>query len=819
MKVLKFGGTSVGSKDSLANVLSIIQQNLTSHEKILVVCSAMSGVTNKLLDAGILAANGDSTYKKLIKDIQVKHIKLIKALIKTSSQDHVTKQIDYLFKELDNVLKGVFLLKEISKRSSDLVLSFGELLSCSIITQYILQQNIKAKFIDTRNLIITDASFGNAKVDFEESEKNISKLFKNLDYVPIITGFIASTITGDTTTLGRGGSDYTASIVAAGVNADVIEIWTDVDGIMTADPKYVKKAFTIPNINYQEAIELSHFGAKIIYSPTLYPAFRKHIPLWVKNTFNINHLGTLVSEQSLASNYLIKGISSINSVAMLTVQGQGLVGLTGFLGRLFNAIARKNVNVILTTQGSSEYSVCVVVALDDADKAALAVNQEFEFEIKVGRIDPVYAKTDFSVISIIGEGMRKHSGLAGKFFAALGRNGINIIVIAQGSSELNISTVIEHRQLHKALNVAHEALFDADLRTLNLFMVGTGLIGSTLLKQILQTSHHLLEENHLKINLIGLANSKKMIINENEINLNTWKDKLFASDTKVELTKLVNKMKELNLPNTVFIDCTGNKEIVRHYANILESHISIVTPNKIANSSSYEDYLALKRLSLKHGSKFMYETNVGAGLPVINTLQNLKLSGDRILRIEGVLSGTLSYIFNNFKGDKKFSQIVKDAKEKGYTEPDPRDDLNGTDVARKILILAREVGAKIELSDISKENILPPSCIKAKTVADFFVELEKHNDLFEKKKKQAERENKVLRFIARYEDGVASISLAMVDDSHPFYSLSGSDNIISFTTDRYKERPLVIKGPGAGAEVTASGLFAEIIAISSYLKS
>ena len=516
---------------------------------------------------------------------------------------------------------------------------------------------------------------------------------------------------------------------------------------------------------------------------------------------------------------MIKGISSINSVAMLVIQGQSMVGLPGFLGRMFNAIAQKQVSVILATQGSSEYSICVVVAAGDGEKAALAVNQEFEHEISIGRVDKVAAKINYSVVSIIGEGMRKQAGLAGKFFAALGKNGINVIAIAQGASELNISAVVENKELHKTLNVTHEAFFDSDLRSLNLFMVGTGGIGSTLLKQIQQASQYLLKEKNLKINVIGLANSKKMVIDENEINLTTWRERLSESTEHVSLTKMVTHMRAFNLPNTVFLDCTSNKEVVSHYLSVMEANISIVTPNKIANSGSYADYIKLKQLAAKHGGKFMYETNVGAGLPVINTLQNLKHSGDRILRIEGVLSGTLSYIFNNFKGSKKFSEIVREAKEKGYTEPDPRDDLNGTDVARKILILAREAGAKLEMTDIIKENILPESCCNAKSVADFFSELEKNNDIFEQKKLQAEKEGKVLRFIAKYEDGIASISLTMVDSSHPFYALSGSDNIISFTTERYKERPLVIQGPGAGAEVTASGLFAEVIAISSYLKS
>lgn len=836
MKVLKFGGTSVGSASALSQVLDIIQKNLANDEKILVVCSAMSTVTNNLLEAGKLAAAGNLAYKQLIKAVENKHIETIKSLIDSKEQNSITEEIKQLISQVEHILKGVLLLNELSKRSEDIISGFGELLSCTLIAKYLQQYKVNAKFVDARQLIKTNDNFSNAQVDFETTNKNLQEFCKNLDYTPVITGFIASTLDGRPTTLGRGGSDYTASIIGAGINANAIEIWTDVNGVMTADPKFVKKAFTVSNISYLEAIELSHFGAKIIYSPTLYPAFKKRIPLWVKNTFNPSHIGTLVSEQSLTHGYLIKGISSINSVAVLTVQGQSMFGLPGFLGRMFNAIAKENINVILATQGSSEYSICIVVTAENGPIAASAVNQEFEHEIKSGRVDKAIAKTDLSVVSIIGEGMRRHSGLAGKFFSALGKNGINIIAIAQGASELNISAVIETRELRKAINVTHEAFFDEDLRCLNLFMVGTGLIGSTLLKQIQQTSHYLLKEKNLKINVIALANSKKLLLGDmssdtsddkcpimsgdKEINLCTWREDLNNSEHSISLTKLISKMKQLNLPNTVFLDCTNNKDVVSYYASILESNISIVTPNKIANSGSYEEYLKLQKIISKHGGKFMYETNVGAGLPIINTLQNLKLSGDKILKIEGVLSGTLSYIFNNFTGDKRFSQIVKEAKELGYTEPDPRDDLNGTDMARKILILARESQSEqIELSDVVRDNILPPECMNAKSIADFFIELEKHDQVFEDKKTQAINEGKALRFIAKYENGTASIGLAMVDSNHPFYMLSGGDNIVSFTTERYRERPLVIKGPGAGAEVTASGLFAELIAISSYLKS
>lgn len=819
MKVLKFGGTSVGDHNSLKYVLSIVQENLANNQKIMVVSSAMTTVTNKLVDAGRFAASGNANYLQLIDEIEEKHIVTIKHLIKESSQEAIISTIKGLIEELKNVLNGVFLLKELSLRSEDYVLSFGERLSCNMIAVYFQQNGINSQFVDARNLIKTNKNFGNAKVDFEITDRNLMEFARNLNFLPVITGYIASTVDNETTTLGRGGSDYTASIIGAGVNAEHIEIWTDVDGVMTADPRIVKRAFTVSNISYQEAMELSHFGAKIIYSPTLYPAFKKRIPLWVKNTFNSSHPGTLVGGSALNNTFDIKGTSSINQVSVLNIQGQSMVGLPGFLGRLFNAIAQKNINVILATQCSSEYSICVAVAANDGDKAANAVNQEFEHEINLGRVEKVFANTNYSVLSIIGEGMRKNSGLAGKFFQALGKNGINITAIAQGASELNISAVIKHDDLKKALNVTHAAFFETDINTLNLYVVGLGLIGGTLLKQIDEHATYLCEQKKLKINVIGIANSKKMLINDNTIDLKTWKDDLEYSESTADLDQFMNQMLMKKLPNSIFVDCTSNKDIVSYYFSILESGISVVTPNKIANSSSYADYQKLKRLTSIHHGKFLYETNVGAGLPVINTLQNLLNSGDRVIKVEGILSGTLSYIFNNFKGNAKFSDIVKIAKDKGFTEPDPRDDLNGTDVARKILILAREIGANLELENVQKEDILPESCKNAKTVDEFFIELEKNNHYFEEKKAQAEKEGKVLRFIASFENNTASIKLTAVDSSHPFYSLSGSDNIISFTTDRYRERPLVVQGPGAGAEVTASGLFAEIITLNSYLKS
>jgi len=819
MKILKFGGTSVGSADTIKAVVEILLQNKKSKKDFAVVFSAMSGVTNSLVEAGKKASQTDDDYNQVVRNIENKHINTVKSLIDVRFQSKVIANIKLLINELEDLLHGVFLLKELSARTNDLVLSFGERLSCYIISEYMKQSNISAELLDARSVVRTDNRFGAARVNFKITDKNIKDHFKQSKGVQVITGFIASTDKNETTTLGRGGSDYTASIFGAALNVDEIEIWTDVDGVMTADPKKVKRAFTLPGISYQEAMEMSHFGAKVIYPPTLQPAFSKKIPIWIKNTFNPTHPGTLISVKTQANDFLIKGISSIDNISMLNLQGSSMVGVPGVSARLFNTLAKENVNVILITQASSEHSICMVVDPKDQDRAKEAIDEEFANEITAGKIDKVIIQKNLSVVAIIGEGMKNTSGISGKLFGAFGKNGINVVAIAQGSSELNVSVVINTADLSKALNALHEAFFVSDVKTVNLFVVGLGLIGGTLLQQIHKASSYLMKEKNLKINVVGMANSKFMKIEQNGNNLANWKDKLGSSGTKTKLVDFVEEMIDLNLQNSVFVDCTSSKDVITQYERILSSSISIVTPNKLANSGKYEDYVKLQKAAFKHGVKFLYETNVGAGLPVINTLQDLKYSGDKIIRIEGILSGTLSYIFNTFKGDKRFSDVVLEAKEKGYTEPDPRDDLNGMDVARKILILAREAEGQLEFTDVKVENILPESCRKAKTVDAFFKELEKNNDVFAKRRDDADKKGKVLRFIAKYENGKATVSLEAVDSSHPFYSLSGSDNMISFTTERYKERPLVIKGPGAGAEVTAAGVFAEIITISNYLKS
>ncbi|WP_028981403.1 bifunctional aspartate kinase/homoserine dehydrogenase I [Sporocytophaga myxococcoides] len=819
MKILKFGGTSVGTADSIRKVVDILLSYKKKKQEFSVVFSAMSGITNQLIEVSKKAAESDEDYHAILKSIENKHINAVKSLIDIKVQSKVVAHIKMLTNELEDLLHGVFLLKELSPRTTDLVASFGERMSTYIVSEFMKQSGLDTEFCDARKLIVTDNSFGAATIDFKATDKNIKEHFKATKKIQAITGFISSTVKGETTTLGRGGSDYTASVFGAALGAEEIEIWTDVDGVMTADPKKVKGAFTLPAISYVEAMEMSHFGAKVIYPPTLQPAFNKKIAIWIKNTFNPEFEGTYISAKTKANDFLIKGISSIREIALISLQGSGMMGVPGVSARLFGSLAKKKINVILITQASSEYSICFAVEPKEAEYAAELINEEFANEIQAKKIDNAIVEYDLSIIAIIGENMRNTPGIAGKFFASLGKNGVNIRAIAQGSSELNLSVVIGEHDLSKALNSLHESFFLSDIRTLNVFVVGLGLIGSTLLKQIQKQSSQLLKERLLKINIIGIANSKKMLLDENGINLKDWNGKLEKDGEKMKMSAFVEKMKSMNLQNSVFVDSTSSKDVVEHYEDVLNTSISIVTPNKLANSGLYKDYQKIQSAAFKHGVKFLYETNVGAGLPVINTLKDLKYSGDKILKIEGILSGTLSFIFNTFKEGTKFSEVVKEAKEKGYTEPDPRDDLNGMDVARKILILAREANYPLEIADVNVENILPEPCRKAKSIEDFFVQLEKNNDVFSARRDEAAKKGNVLRFIATLENGKARVSLESVGTTHPFYSLSGSDNMIAFTTERYKDRPLVIKGPGAGAEVTAAGVFAEIISISNYLKS
>jgi bifunctional aspartokinase / homoserine dehydrogenase 1 len=817
MKVLKFGGSSVGSPGNIKLVSQIIGDYINKGEKLAVVTSAMMGITNDLVKVGNMAAVDNENYKELSDQIISRHIEAIKTLIHIKAQSSIIAQLKFSTSNLEDLLHGVFLLKELSPRTLDLMLSFGERFASMIIAAYLNQIGIPTEWLDMRQLIKTNDNFGNAKVIENASYDNIRRYFEIHQKLQIATGFIGSTLKGETTTLGRGGSDYTAALIGAALDVNEIEIWTDVDGVMTTDPKKVRNAFPQPSLSYIEAMEMSHFGAKVIYPPTLQPAFSKKIPLRIKNTFNTAFEGTVISESSRNKDYLIKGISSIENISLINLTGSGMVGVPGVSSRLFSKLASKGINIILITQASSEHSICFAITPEQAELAKIAIEEEFVFEIQGNKIDAVTVQTGLSIVAIIGENMRNTPGISGKMFDALGKNGINVVAIAQGSSELNLSVVISHFDLTKTLNTLHEAFFLSNVKTCHLFLVGTGLIGSALLGQIKKQQLYLYKHHALQIRLIGIANSRKMFINREGIDLEAWHEYLDHAEEASNDQVFVDRMKHLNLSNSIFADCTASQEVVDLYEQVIDNNISITTPNKLASSGSLEKYNMLYRLSRKKGVKFLYETNVGAGLPVITTLNDLKISGDWILKIEGVLSGTLSFIFNTFDGSRPFSQVVLEAKEKGFTEPDPREDLNGMDVVRKILILSREVGYDMEIDEVVNEPLLPASCFQVDSVDDFFRELEKHDNSFNKKLEAARKKNEKLRYIATMEDGKARVGLVSVGPDHPLYPLSGSDNMLSFTTSRYKERPLVIKGPGAGAEVTAAGVFAEIISIANYL--
>lgn len=815
MKILKFGGTSVGSAQSISTVIDILKKEYQAGEKPVVVLSAMSGVTNLLSSMAEKAANGEDFTPQLA-ELETRHFDMVRTLLTVQHQNPAFTRLKINFNHLEELLQGVSTLRELTPKTRDLILSYGERCSTLMISKMAAQYFPEALFIDASELIKTDSAFGNAKVNMELTELLIRGFYEeNYNKMLFVTGFIASNDAGQITTLGRGGSDYTAAIFGAALNASEIEIWTDVNGMMTADPRMVKKAFSLPELTYTEAMELSYFGAKVIYPPTMIPAFMRKIPIVIKNTFDTDFDGTIIKHHSKISNQPIKGISSINDISIINVQGSGMVGKSGFSGRLFSLLAREQINIILITQSSSEHSITFAVNPSDSAKAKRVIEQEFELELLANKLDHPEIESELAILAIVGENMKQTPGISGKLFHALGRNGVNVRAIAQGSSEYNISVIISRHDLAKALNAVHDSFFVQLNKTLHAFCLGTGNIGTTLFRQLNQHRAHLQENNGIQVKIVGISNTRKMIFNADGLSLEKWQDELQQSHQKADLAEFVERMKEMNLPNCVFIDNTASPKPVDFYEDIFKSTISVVTCNKIGNSADYDQYKTFRDTARLHGVDFFYETNVGAGLPIIRTLKDLMNSGDRVKRIEAILSGTISFIFNQFKGDANFHDVVQLAQEKGYTEPDPRDDLRGTDFMRKMLILARDAGYAMEAKDVQIESILPKSCIEAKTVEDFYEALKKENAYFEKLKKQAEAEKKVLRYIGKLEDGKTSITLQMVDENHPFYMLSGSDNIISFTTDRYKDRPLVVKGPGAGAEVTAAGVFADLINVGA----
>ncbi len=820
MKVLKFGGTSLGSPQAVKGVVEIIRQAYTKEPALWIVVSAFSGVTDRLASIAQIARSREIPYKPQLDELKALHCRMIDVLFgNNKNKDTLKKDVEEIFNELWGIVKGVFLLRELTNKSLDLMLSFGERLPALILNGYCKSLGLDTEFLDARNIIVTDDNFGNARVNFEETAKRIKSYFTKSRTITIVTGFIASTDEGIATTLGRGGSDYTASIIGNVLNVNKIQIWTDVDGVMTADPRKVPKAFSIEELSYEEAMELSHFGAKVLNPPAIQPALVKSIPIKILNTFKPDFSGTVIKKKKKSFRSPVTGISSISDISLLRLQGSGMIGVSGISRRLFGALAGANINVILISQASSEHSICVAVLPDAASLAKKLIEKEFELEIKAHIVDGVIIEKELSIVAVVGENMRSTPGISGRLFNALGKNGINVVAIAQGSSELNISVVVYKKDETKALNAIHEAFFLSDTKTIHIFIVGTGLIGSTLLKMINNQLENFKRTQRLEMNIVGITNTRKMIIDEKGVDVSEWRELLSNSEKRASLKEFVKELISLNLPNSIFVDCTASSEVVDFYERIFEASISIVTSNKLSNIGSYKKYKELREAAAKHNVMFLYETNVGAGLPVINTLRDLMVSGDNIIEIEGIFSGTLSYIFNNFTGEKKFSDVVKEAVRKGYTEPDPKIDLSGIDVARKLLILVRETGKAIELNDIKFRSFLPEECIKAKSVEEFFSELEKFDNYFYLMSKEAEEKGKVLRFIGEYQKNKKpKVGLKTVDRFHPFHSMSGNDNVISFTTERYRPMPLVIRGAGAGAEVTAAGVLADIVRVANFYK-
>jgi len=829
MIVLKFGGKSVGNPEGIGNIVEILKDKAHNGNVPAVVVSAFSGVTDTLIGMARQAAAG-KPYQEQMQAITEMHKSCTARFIKNENRKIAQKDLMTIIVELSKILDGISLLGELSNRSLDLVMSFGERLSAAMLAHILSENKIKAAFFDARPLVKTDAFFGRANILYKETEGNIRAFFADgKKPLQVVTGFIGSTAEGYTTTVGRDGSDLTAAVFASALKAKKLEIWTNVDGILTADPKLVKNAFRIEEISYTEAMEISHFGARVLFPPSVKPALEKGIPILIRNTFNPSCAGTLIVKNAAAGNYPIRGISSISDAALVRIQGTGMVGVAGFSARVFGALSGKGINVMLITQSSSEYSICFAVLPEEAQLAESTLKEEFANEISAGSIDKPFAEKGLSIIAVVGCAMKSTSGISGKVFHALGRNGINIIAIAQGSSETNISAVISRQDEGKALNAIHDVFFFAQQRSVNLFLVGTGLIGGTLLDQIADNREKL-AANMIKINLIGAANYDKMIFSQEPqpgakgefFGLDPRKaKKMLTQSGKVEGTEQLSldkiaavfaeRMASLNLPNSCFCDCTASEETSALYEKILHHSIPIVTPNKKANSGKLDYYRRLTGYSRERGIPYLYECTVGAGLPVISTLRDLFLSGDKVLKIEAVLSGTLSFIFNNFDGSQSFSALVREAKAKGYTEPDPRDDLNAMDAARKVLILARECGLSIEFANVKIEPILPQACFKAKDIAAFFTELEKSDADFEKRRAAAAVQGKALRYVAVIEEGKAKISLRSEAEGSPFRSLVDSDNIVVITTERYSKLPMVIKGPGAGAQVTAGGIFADIV--------
>ena len=808
MKVLKFGGTSVGSVNSIKNVKMIVEQ---CDESVIVVVSALGGITDKLIATANKASTGDESYMESMQEIRARHSEVIAGVVPAQYHNEIETRVNEMLDELTNIYRGVFLIKELSSKTLDAIVSYGERLSSTILSRVI--EDIV--LFDSRTFIKTETQFNKHIVDFDTTNRLITETFAQQPRRALVPGFISSDhISGDVTNLGRGGSDYTAAILAASLDATRLEIWTDVDGFMTADPRVISSAYVIEKLSFAEATELCNYGAKVIYPPTIYPVYHKNIPIVIKNTFNPTAPGTLINNDNDPNSKAIKGISSINDTCLITVTGLGMVGVVGVNSRIFNSLAQSGVNVFMVSQASSENSTTFAVRNADAELAVEVLNKEFATEIEQGEMSPALAEHDLATIAIVGENMKSAPGIAGKLFGTLGRSGINTIACAQGAQKMNISIVIKSCDLRKTLNAIHDSFFLSSSQVLNLFVMGVGSVGSDLLKQIAKQQNNLLHNKALNLRVVGIANSHNCIFNRDGIDLATYREQLSASDMKSTPSSFKDEMLQMNMFNSVFVDCTDSGDVAAQYYDILSHNISVVASNKIAASSSYSNYIMLKETAKARDVKFLFETNVGAGLPIINTINALTNSGDSILHIDAALSGTLNYIFNTVSSEIPLSKAIEMAVDAGYSEPDPRVDLSGKDVLRKLVILAREAGYTIEQEDVEVDYFIPKEYFDKDI--DSFMQLVRSMDAdFEQMRRQNAQEGKLLRYVASLNDGHAKIGLQAVDNAHPLYQLEGSNNVILITTDRYREYPMIIKGYGAGAGVTAAGVFADIISIAN----
>ena len=809
MKVLKFGGTSVGSEKGLSQVKKIVE---SCSEDVIVVVSALGGITDQLLLTARLAAAGDEAYMPQCTAMIARHNELVEKIVLPENRPGVQNRLDELLDELSNIFKGVYLIRDLSPKTTDMILSYGERLSSEIVCGAVAG----SVRYDAREFIKTKPLFNRHVVDFASTEKLIERRFEKMPHVAIVPGFIATDLAnGDATNLGRGGSDYTAAILASTLKASALEIWTDVDGFMTADPKVINDAYVIEHLSYVEAMELCNFGAKVIYPPTIFPAYHKNIPIVIRNTFNLDSKGTAISRESSGdASRAIKGISSINDTCLITIQGLGMVGVIGVNYRIFKTLAKSGISVFLVSQAASENTTSIGVRNDDADLAMEVLTEEFAQEIALGEINKIKKEPNLATIAIVGENMKHTPGIAGKLFGTLGRSGINVFACAQGASETNISFVVSLDSLRKTLNVLHDSFFLSDYQVLNIFIAGVGLIGSNLLEQIRLQQAKLMKENSLQIRVVGATNSKRYIVDRDGLDLKTYRDELRRSENVSTPAAFRDAILSMNIFNSVFVDCTASAEVADIYKDLLEHNVSVVAANKTAASSEYDRYHELKSIARKRGVKFLFETNVGAGLPIINTISDLINSGDRILKIEAVVSGTLNYIFNEMSATVPMSKAIKMAQEAGYAEPDPRIDLSGMDVIRKLVILSREAGYRVEQADVKKHLFIPEKYFEG-SVEDFWRKIPEIDAEFEQRRKKLEASGKRWRFIATMENGKTEVGLREVDSESPFYHLAGSNNVILLTTERYKEYPMQIKGYGAGAGVTAAGVFADIISIAN----